>query len=335
MSDIEKIAPPPVLTHFHAFGLDEMPPRAIDVTAEVARLGVDFALAVPKHLTLYQALNHYVHEHCTQNTTNARRASLAAFEWVDALNPLLPVHEITRAHGRMVIEHLQARGLKPGSVKRIMAVGIAALHHAKREGRLTEIPKFPKVAGGQPRIRWLSRDEHRRLMQAPMSRRLRDFYILAFATGSRSEAIEQLTVTRVDFLAGSIDYRLPGKDHKNKRRAVVPISEALRPRLERMCAGKAPNDPVIGYGKRGRITTLYHESKRVLRSIGIDEYGVARHVARHTVASWLLQGDPERGIPPTPIHLVAALLGDTVMMIEKVYGHIQPKHVAGAVNALL
>lgn len=71
-----------------------------------------------------------------------------------------------------------------------------------------------------------------------------------------------------------------------------------------------------------------------MRAAGIDEMGVCRHVARHTVASWLLQGDEARGIPPAPVHLVAEILGDRVGMIEKVYSHVMPKHLMNVTRAL-
>src|SRR5258706_11277187 len=229
--NIERFALLPGLTHYQVFGLDALP--TIDV------MGIAPVEVEPRATTLHMVMWSYLHEHCIQNTTNARRATQAAGEWCQALGYNFDASKITRGDGRKVIEALQDRGLKPGSVKRIMGVGIAALHHAKREGRITEIPKFPKISGGQPRVRWLSRDEHRRLMQAPMARRLKDFLIIAFATGARSEAIEQLTPRRVDFVARTIDFRLEGVDHKNKRRAVVPISDALLPRLQRMCAGRA------------------------------------------------------------------------------------------------
>jgi integrase len=62
--------------------------------------------------------------------------------------------------------------------------------------------------------------------------------------------------------------------------------------------------------------------------------GRLRHVARHTVASWLLQGWPEEGIPAMPIFDVAKYLGDTVKMVESTYGHLLPKHLARCAAAL-
>jgi integrase len=77
-------------------------------------------------------------------------------------------------------------------------------------------------------------------------------------------------------------------------------------------------------GKRYSQGSLYHECKKDLAKIGIKERGVARHVARHTVATWMLRGDKERGIPPAPIHRVALMLGDTITMIERTYAHVLP-----------
>lgn len=326
MIDAEAFPPVPVFTHHQVFGLDPMPVPAIDMS------GLRVGSGEPG-LTLFAVMWDYLHEHAKPNTADVRRAAQGAWEWVKVLGADFLVAKMTRADGRKVIEAPQKRGMKPGTVRRVMAVGIAALNHARKEGRLQEVPKFPKVAGGEPRVRWLSREEHRRIMNASKPPRLHRFFVIAFATGARSEAIEQLTWDRVDFRNRTIDFRLPGRDHKNKRRAVVPISDSLLVRLEAMYA-KRTDDYVIGLGPRGKPTSTYYHAKALLRSVGIDEYGCARHVARHTVASWMLQGDKDRGIPPAQIQFVARMLGDTVSMVDRVYGHLSQEHLRDASRVL-
>jgi integrase len=165
-------------------------------------------------------------------------------------------------------------------------------------------------------------------MALPLRER-RMFWLLAFGTGARTAAMLELTWDRVDFAQRTIDYRVPGAVYKNKRRAVVPIHDKLLPRLQSAYELRDPACPFV-VNKDGRQYSggsLYHECKRDLAAIGIKERGVARHVARHTVASWILQ-DGGR------LEDVAKLLGDTVAMVERVYGHMEPKHLMKAANLL-
>jgi integrase len=172
------------------------------------------------------------------------------------------------------------------------------------------------------------------LVPKPWARQM--FWLLAFATGARTGAILDLTRDRVDLARGTIDFRVPGVVYRNKRRAVVPIAASLMPRLVAALERADPACPFVvsKKGKKYSQGSLYHECKRDLAAIGIVERGVARHVARHTVATWMLRGDKERGIPPAPIHLVAQMLGDKVEMIERVYSHVLPTDLQDVTRVL-
>jgi site-specific recombinase XerD len=63
-------------------------------------------------------------------------------------------------------------------------------------------------------------------------------------------------------------------------------------------------------------------------AIGINEEGVARHVARHTFCSWRIQ----RGYSYAK---VGALIADSALMVERVYGHLLPAHLLEASNMAL
>jgi integrase len=208
-------------------------------------------------------------------------------------------------------------------------MGLAALNHAKKEERIAKVPKFQVPAAAQPRLRWLTREEHRKLMLLPKPGARQLFWLLAFNTGARTRAMLELEWDRVNLRERTIDYRIPNRNHKNKRRAVVPINDALLPRLESAYARRT--SPFVVQGpdptKPYSSGVLYHQCKADLAAIGIKERGVARHVARHSVASWILQAGGD-------CYDVAKLLGDTVAMVEKVYGHVEPKHLMGAANLL-
>lgn len=277
-------------------------------------------------LTMWDVALDYIEEHCIGAGVDPQRAWGALEDWLYALGPDRDAATLARADGRLVVDRILARGCTSATARRIMTFGNAALNHARKEERLTKVPHFQMPARSESRVRWLSREEHRLLMQRPMPPRLYRFFLLAFGTGARSEAIEELTWDQVDLAQRTINYAKEGVVYKNKRRALVPISDDLYPRIVRMHERRT-DDYVIGLGPRGACSTTYHQAKAALKAVGIDEEGVARHVARHTFASWLLQNG-------VSIYEVAKLIGDTVAMVERVYGHLQPKHLLGAINRL-
>lgn len=275
---------------------------------------------------LLDALRHYYHEWVIPNSRSPNR-SLYVFKHLLRHNdPTKLIDGIGRQDGRAYVAARTEDGVKPATIRREMCLWLAALNHAVREERSKCKFGFQMPPMSEPRIRYLTREEYARLMRTPMPPRIYRFFLIAFGTGARSRAIEELTWDRVDLQRRVIDFRLPGVNHKNKRRVVAPISDALFPRLEAMHT-RRKDEYVIGLSERGRCVTTYHDAKKVLRTMGINEAGVARHVARHTFASWLLQ----EGVS---IYEVAKLMGDTVGMVEKVYGHMQAHHLLGAVNRL-
>lgn len=287
----------------------------------------------PKRHTLELAAYHYLTEHIVLRGSSVQRAATALGEWMRVLGPEIDITTIKREQGRAVVARVLGRGLKPATARRIMSVGRAALHHERREERIKEVVEFADVPAGSPRIRWLTRPEHRQLIQLPKKLRIQKFWLCAFATGGRSEAIEEAEWPQIDFNALTFNLAKPGVDYHNKRRATVPITEKFAERLWSW-KQRAEDNYVIGLSLRGKVTCTWKACKANLCAIGIDEPGVCRHAARHTVASWLLQGWPEEGIPPMPVFDVAKFLGDTVHMIETTYAHVLPKHLARCAAAL-
>lgn len=278
--------------------------------------------------SLHDCFQHYVDEKIAPNARRPKAACARVNQaarniyatWGKERDPTT----LRRSDSREYRRRRLAQGVCDATVRRELAICAAAVRHAVREERLEKAPQFEIPPGSAPRVRFLTREEKRQLMAAPMSARLRRFWRLAFGTGARAEAIEELTWSRVDMVNRLIDFRMPGVNHKNKRRVVVPISDELFRQLQVMHETRE-DDYVIGLGPRGRVTSTYHHAKALLRAIGIDEKGIARHVARHTFVSWRVQAG-------VPIAHVAELIGDRPTMVEKVYGHLQPKHLVVAAN---
>lgn len=281
-------------------------------------------MKVYEPLPLKQAIGFYIAEHTVASGGDPKRISIVEKHACRIWGQEIDVSQLDRAATRKYVSTRQAEGAKDATIRRELALVQAALNHNVREERIEKAPKFVKPKASESRIRWLTREEHRRLTLQPMEGRIRLFLLIAFGMGMRSQAIEQLTWDRIDWVARTADFRVPGVKYKNKRRVVAPIGDALFRRLEAAYARRDPADPfVIG---RGGCT--YRKVKKLMRSIGIDEGGVARHVARHTFCSWLVQKDVSYA-------KIGALIGDKAAMVEKVYSHLAPDHTRHAANQAL
>jgi integrase len=277
---------------------------------------------------LLDTFKHYLDEHARPKGCYVPRiarsaANLCAFHGYDR-HPL----SLKRADHRAYTDHRQAQGVVPATVRRELAMLSAAINHDFKEERLTAGVKIPLPPMSAPRKRFLSEEEMRRVMAQPMSHRIRMFFRLAFGTAARARAIEELTWDRVSFVNGIIDFNVPGARRTNKRRAVIPMSDELRRVLEAAFIRPTRNtaDPyVIGLGERGKLACTWKECKAVMVAAGINERGVARHVARKTWASHALQNG-------VPMALVAGVLADRPTTVQDHYGFLLPEHLRGAVN---
>lgn len=185
-----------------------------------------------------------------------------------------------------------------------------------------QVPDYELPPEGEARLRWLDERESKKLLAAAEGYqggpRIELFVWLAMETGARKTAITQLTWDRVNFELGVIDYNVPGRMRTKKRRAVVPISDALRPVLLRH------------RGEAGQLVVapannLYRDLKVVAKRAGVA--GVSPHVLRHTAATRMLS----RG---ESTWNVAGVLATSEEMVRKVYGHFCNEALKTAVNRI-
>lgn len=273
---------------------------------------------------LARAFQNYMHEHLMPQGSDTRRLIIIARNLCGYFGWDRDPQTLKRADLRAYREHRLQQGVRNPTVRREYAFLSAALNHELREERIALVPKIEMPPQGDPRKRFLTEEEVVRVMRQPMKYRIRMFFRLAFATAARAAAIEQLTWDRVDFVNDLIDYNVPGARRTKKRRAVVPISDELLPYLQaayQRHLTTCPDDPYV----IGRGYCSYLECKRVMVSAGIDEEGVARHVARKTFASHAL-------ISGVQLEKVAAVLADRATTVEKHYSFLLPEHLRDAVN---
>jgi integrase len=278
--------------------------------------------------------NAYFERHVEKNAVSTRPAE-SSWKNLSGHFADLKLADVTDAAEKYVALRLSGEiGSKPaasGSVCLELRLLRAALNWcAKPKVALIkpgDIPPFDIPPDSEPRDRWLRTDEIKALFASAAELRTgtrlsrgERFLWLALETASRLQAIIDLTWDRVDFDTGVIHYNVPGRRKTKKRRVSVPISKTLRPVLERAFAERE-SDVVLDHGS----LTLWRTISVIAREAGVD--GVSPHVLRHTAATHMLR----RGVP---IWVVAGILGNTVDMVQRVYGHHCPDGLADGVEMI-
>jgi len=83
-------------------------------------------------------------------------------------------------------------------------------------------------------------------------------------------------------------------------------------------------DHVIEYNGKS-VASIRHAFRDRVRAAGLID--VTPHTLRHTCATWMV-------IKGVPFEMVARFLGNSVDMIERVYGHHSPDWLKRAADAL-
>jgi integrase len=231
----------------------------------------------------------------------------------------------------------------------VAAVGFCA---DDRRGLLPAsfVHKISLPPPGAPRGTWLRPEKIEKLFAAAVRLRLarggayakrlsrvERFMWLALETAGRREALMELHWSRVDFEIGNIDLNVPGRRLTKKRRAVVPISDSLRPILERAYEERLHKDlDCLVLDNAGAI---WPQLQRVAIEAGMSKQkkpeagckpkatGVSPHVFRRTAASLMAR----RG---APLLKIGNFLGDKASTVEKHYAKHQPSDLLDVVNLI-
>jgi integrase len=248
---------------------------------------------------------------------------------------------------RHLTPQLQARfrdwrsksGVGGHTVSRDVAALRGALTWAWKNQRIEHPPFIADVPAHQKapaRDRVLSLEEVAALMKACAGREDRAhvllYIILALGTAGRPEAILELTSGNIDLKRGLIDPRQPGRQHPRKRRAIVPIADAVRPwvadangkiivyRVPIAERKKAPGGPTHFTRETSCIKTAW---KAICKDAGVT--GATPKTLRHTMLSWLA----ERGVEKEQrMTLAGHSAQDTT---AKNYEHLSPRYLRAAV----
>ena len=211
----------------------------------------------------------------------------------------------------------------PATVNREVALIKAILSRAVQWGWLDKNPIQGMAMLKEPpgRVRYLTEDEERRLMEAMKSRPLlRRVVVFAMNTGMRQGEILHLKWSDVDLEAGFV--HIP--DSKSGRRRDVPLNQTALSVLKELEPG--PPQALVFATSTGRpYTNLRRDFKKALERAGIQDFRF--HDLRHTFASRLAMA----GISPL---VLKELLGHSSIAMTSRYSHLASSHARHAVNVL-
>lgn len=231
---------------------------------------------------------------------------------------------ITKEDCRAHTQERRSKGISDGTIHTELGHLRTVLKWAEN-GRLIErAPHIERPQKPEPKDRYLTRDEVRRIMEAAQAPHIKLAIHLMIATAARVTAILELTWDRVDFNRKQIVLRDPNDKARRKGRATVPMNDTVIAAL-REAQSLAMTDHVIEWAGKP-VISLKRGIATAARMARVD--GVSAHVFRHTSAVWMA----EAGVPMTEI---SQFLGHSNSAItEKIYARYSHDHLRKAASAL-
>ncbi len=228
--------------------------------------------------------------------------------------------------------HSRQRGaeisdIRNSTVGRELRVLRAAINRDYDMGRITRKPKvFIKPEKYREKV-IITRKEALRLARvsrqkyAP-SQHLRFYILIGLYTGARKKAILDLTWDRVDFAAGTIDFR-PKSDTGNKRYPIVPIHRRLMTFLKILKKRGTAEGYVLHINQKP-IKEVQRGFMRNAKKLGLEIKGA--YDLRHASIVHMLQNE-------ISVYDVSKYHETSVEMIERNYGQYKPEHLKKASGA--
>jgi integrase len=222
---------------------------------------------------------------------------------------------ITREDCRAYYRERKAKGYSDSTIR----TDLELLRACIRKHYGSAAPSLWIPPASKPRDHWLTKEQARQLVDAATTPHIRLFLILGLSTGARAGAILDLTWDRVDFAAGSVDYRPTGRNQTNKRRTVVPMNAVAREALSEAYKARL-SDHVVEYGGKP-VGSVKKATQRLAERTGIP---FSPHVLRHTCAVWMAQDN-------VPMQMISQYLGHTSTRVtEQVYARYSPSFMRDA-----
>lgn len=234
--------------------------------------------------------------------------------------------EIAAADTDEAAERLRRRRAR---ANRVWTYFRAALNFAFREGRVHSDVTWRRVKPfrgvEQPRIRFLSAAEGKRLLNGCDDRDFRNLVHGALMTGGRYGELAGLTVSDYQAASATVHFRKT----KSRKDRHVPLTAEGERLFTRLTVGRLGNELIFTRGGREwRQAEQTRPMRAAVRSAKIEP-AISFHGLRHTYGANL-------AMAKTPLQVIAAALGHAdTRLTEKWYAHLLPSYVADTVRANL
>lgn len=214
-------------------------------------------------------------------------------------------------------------GVAAGTIIREGVTLRAALSWAVREKWIAEAPYIQVPPKPPSKERWLTREESAALLAAARSPHVRLFILVALNTAARRGALFDLSWGRVDLDRRLIHFQQPGRAETKKRRATVPINDALIGPLQEAFAVRTCDHVIEYHG--APVASIKTAFNAAVERAGIAD--CSPHDLRRTAGTWMALAGVDMGE-------IARFLGDTVAVVERHYAKHHPGYLSNAAKAL-
>ena len=274
----------------------------------------------PERFTVKELADAYLKDRENDPTVAYPKAIKNSLNHIKAYFGDLPPSMISPATVTLYVKQRRRLKIADPTISKELRFLRQALKFGVRHKWMEREPEIALPGEGEPRDRYLSREEFARLYFWASPLHLRLFLALAISTAARGKHILALRWDRVDFDAGMVRY--PKGASANKKTAPVPMNGPLRSILETAAKVRGPSGFVVEW-EGLPVKSVRKAYGRACRLAGLED--AHRHDLRRTAASWALQGG-------ATFDEVATMLGDSVEITRKHYAMFAPDYLRGAVD---
>lgn len=211
--------------------------------------------------------------------------------------------------------------LSPSTQNRYRTSIMRVLSLAHKAGWIDSIPFVPKNAEPKVRVRWITKNEAKKLIDSLKLQWMKEVCSFALMTGARMTEILSLTWDKIDF-ARNIAI-VTGDIAKSGKSRPLPLSADAILLLKRKEQERI-SEFVFHRGKGKYISEIDRDDfQRALELANISDFRF--HDLRHTWASWHVQNG-------TPLMVLKELGGwETIEMVKR-YAHLNANHLLSYAN---
>jgi integrase len=261
-----------------------------------------------------------------------------------AMRGEMPVDQILLRDIESYKSKLIKEGLANQTIRHILYFLKAAIKKSKQAGYLVPDWDLPTVKQTPHRLRYLSSDEERQLLESldprrpikgipeyenrsPIRNQLLhdqyDFVVTLLDTGARHSEIATLEWKSVDLENRFLRLWRP----KVRNQSIIYISERLYGVLKRRFDSRDPEITYVFHTRDGRRKSYSaNTARRIFDRVGLED--CSYHTLRHTLASKLIQNGLN-------IYEVKEILGHTDIKTTMRYAHLEVQDVSRKAKAVL